>query len=144
VNVHTTDFAGGAIRGQLTGTSTDTFGKVIAVQLSGANEKPAADPDGTGTAIVRLRRDVGSVCYRLSVQNLKLPAAGAHIHRGAAGTNGPIVVQFAAPDASGVSSGCTTGVATALIDEILANPAGFYVNVHTTEYPGGAIRAQLG
>ena len=35
-------------------------------------------------------------------------------------------------------------VAATLIDEILANPAGFYVNVHTTEHPAGAIRAQLG
>jgi hypothetical protein len=31
-----------------------------------------------------------------------------------------------------------------LIDEIIGNPAGFYVNVHTKEHPGGAIRAQLG
>ena len=86
----------------------------------------------------------GAVCFRLTVRNIKLPAAGAHIHRGAAGANGPIVVQFVAPGASGVSAGCTTGVAASLIQEIAANPAGFYVNVHTTDFPGGAIRAQLG
>ena len=144
VNVHTTDFPGGAIRGQLRGTSTGSFGTVIVKELSGAQERPPADRDGSGTAVVRLRPDAGAVCFRLTVRNIKLPAAGAHIHRGAAGSNGPIVVQFVAPGASGVSAGCTTGVAASLIQEIAANPAGFYVNVHTTEFPGGAIRAQLG
>jgi hypothetical protein len=144
VNVHTTDFPGGAVRGQLRGTSTSSFGTVIAVQLAGANEPGRSDPDGTGTAIVRLRPDAGAVCYRISVQNIRLPSAGAHIHRGPAGSNGPIVVQFVAPGASGVSAGCTTGVEASLIQQIAANPAGFYVNVHTTDFPGGAIRAQLG
>jgi CHRD domain len=144
VNVHTTDFPGGAVRGQLRGTSADSLGTVFVRPLAGANERPPADPDGSGTAVVRLRPDAGAVCYRLSVQNILLPAAGAHIHRGAAGANGPIVVQFTAPGASGVSAGCTTGVAASLIQDIAANPAGFYVNVHTKEYPGGAIRAQLG
>jgi hypothetical protein len=143
VNVHTTDFPGGAIRGQVAGTSAASLGKTFVVQMTGANEPSKGDPDGTGTAVVRLRRDAGQVCFRLTVQNILLPAVGAHIHRGAAGTNGPIVVPLVAPDASGVSSGCATAT-SALIDEILANPAGFYVNVHTREYPGGAIRAQLG
>ena len=40
-----------------------------------------------------------------------------------------------APDASGVASGCTATPQT-LIDEILASPASFYNNVHTTDYPG--------
>ena len=144
VNVHTTDFAAGAIRGQLRGTTATSLGTTFVRQLSGANEPGRADTDGSGTAIVRLRPDAGVVCYRLTVQNIRLPAAGAHIHRAPAGTNGPIVVQFAAPGANGVSSGCTTGVAASLIQEIAANPAGFYVNVLTTEFPGGAIRVQLG
>ena len=54
-----------------------------------------------------------------------------------------VVVPFTAPAANGNSDGCTAATA-ALIDEIIANPAGFYVNVHTTEHPGGAMRAQLG
>ncbi len=143
-NVHTTDFQAGAIRGQLTGTSTDSVGKVFTVRMAGTNEpNNTGDADGTGSAAIRILRNDGRVCFRLSAQNIVLPSVGAHIHRAAAGSNGPIVVQLVAPSGGGTSIGCTAGVATTLIDEILANPANFYVNVHTTDHPGGAIRAQL-
>ncbi|TMM06427.1 MAG: CHRD domain-containing protein [Actinobacteria bacterium] len=138
VNVHTEEFAGGAIRGQLAGTSTSAFGWVVAVDLKGSTE-----PNAKGTAVVRIRKDAGQVCYRLHAENITLPAIAAHIHRGAATVSGPVVVPFTAPAANGNSDGCTAATA-ALIDEIIANPAGFYVNVHTTEHPGGAMRAQLG
>jgi hypothetical protein len=116
--------------------------------MNGAQECNAAgqcnlgDPDGAGTAIVRLRTDEPRVCFRLTVQNIRLPSVGAHIHRGATGTAGPIVVPFTAPDASGTSSGCVTAD-RALIDSIIAGPTGFYTNVHTTDFPAGAVRGQL-
>jgi Cu/Zn superoxide dismutase len=148
VNVHTTDFPGGAIRGQLDGSPVD-LGWSTSVQMSGAQECNAAgtcgvgDPDGSGTATIRIRPNDGQVCFKFAVSNLKLPSVGAHIHQAARGANGSIVVPFTAPDASGKSMGCTAAPA-ATIQAIVANPAGFYTNVHTTEYPGGAIRAQLG
>jgi hypothetical protein len=147
VNVHTAEFPGGAIRGQLTGTSADDGGRVITVTLTGAAECNAAgtcnlgDPDGAGTTVFRFRP--GQVCYRVRVQNIRLPSAGTHIHRGGRTSAGGIVVQMNAPDASAVASGCTA-TPQALIDEILASPASFYNNVHTTDYPAGAIRGSLG
>ena len=95
------------------------------------------------TATVRVRKDAGLVCYRLHAESITLPAVAAHIHRGGATANGPVVVPFQAPGASGNSDGCATAQ-PAIIDEILANPSNFYVNVHTTEHPAGAMRAQLG
>ena len=138
VNVHTAEFPAGAVRGQLTGTSTASLGTSFTLDLKGTSE-----PNATGTAAIRIRKDAGLVCYRLRAANVTLPTTGAHIHRGAAGTNGPVVVPLTAPGADGNSSGCAA-TAPALIDEIIGNPAGFYVNVHTTEHPAGAIRAQLG
>jgi len=78
----------------------------------------------------------------MSVTNLPLPATAAHIHAGAADVNGPVVVPFSAPDSSGTTQGCTIADAT-LVEQILADPSGYYVNVHTSEFPGGAIRGQL-
>ena len=147
VNVHTTDFPGGAVRGQLTGTTEADLGRTMTVTLNGASECNAAgtcnlgDLDGAGTTVFRFRS--GNVCYRVRVSNIRLPSVGTHIHRGTRTSAGPIIVQMTAPDASGVSSGCTATAQT-LIDEILATPANFYNNVHTTDFPAGAIRGALG
>lgn len=138
VNVHTAEFPAGAIRGQLTGTTAAMAGTTITLDLKGTSE-----PNATGSAVLRFRKDAGQVCYRLHAANVTLPTAAAHIHRGGAGVNGPVVVPFTAPGADGNSSGCATAAAS-LIDEILGTPSGFYVNVHTKEHPAGAIRAQLG
>jgi len=137
VNVHTADYPGGAIRGQLAGTATASFGTIYAVDLKGSSE-----PNATGSAVVRILKDTATVCYRLHAANVTLPTTAAHIHKGAAGVSGPVVVPFTAPGADGNSSGCVSSTA-AIIDDILANPSGFYVNVHTVEHPAGAIRAQL-
>ena len=74
---------------------------------------------------------------------MTLPTVAAHIHRGAAGVNGPWSCRSPLRGRTVNSSGCVAAAAP-LIDEIVANPAGFYVNVHTKEHPAGAIRAQLG
>jgi hypothetical protein len=138
VNVHTAEFPGGAIRGQLVGSDPSSLGWTVAIALKGSTE-----PNATGTAVVRVRKDAGQVCYRLHAENITLPAVAAHIHRGGPTVNGPVVVPFQAPGATGNADGCSPATGS-LIDEILANPANFYVNVHTTEHPAGAMRGQLG
>ncbi|CAN5475396.1 hypothetical protein BH24CHL9_BH24CHL9_03510 [soil metagenome] len=71
-----------------------------------------------------------------------LPATGAHIHVGAASLSGPIVVALAPPDETGVSQGCVA-VDKALVKAIRKNRADYYVTVHTSQFPAGAIRGQL-
>ena len=135
LNVHTAAFPGGAIRGQLTGTSAADAGTTISLDLKGSSE-----PAASGSAVLRFLS--GPVCYRLVARSVTLPTTAAHIHKGAASVNGPVVVPFNAPGADGTSSGCATADPS-LISDILANRAGYYVNVHTKEHPAGAIRSQL-
>ena len=115
---------------------------VLTAAMTGAAEIPGpGDPDGSGSATVRIDPlAAGRVCYDLSVADIA-PATAAHIHRGALGVAGPPVVTLTAP-AAGSSTGCVD-VASTIGAEILAAPAAFYVNVHNVAYPNGAIRGQL-
>ena len=116
---------------------------VLAATLSGAEEVPdPGDPDGAGTATVVLRSASSEVCWELTASNITLPAAAAHIHEGARGVAGPVVVPLSAPDATGAANGCVTADA-ALMRRIMESPANFYVNVHTSDFPAGAVRGQL-
>lgn len=109
--------------------------------LSGGAEVPGpGDPDGTGRAEVTIIDDLDRLCWDVTVANISPPTA-AHIHRGGVGVSGPPVVPLEAPE-GGSAEGCTQ-VSDAILDEIEANPSGFYVNVHTADYPGGAVRGQL-
>lgn len=108
-------------------------------QLTGKTEVPGpGDPDGRGHAVVRVTG--GKVCVSLSVRKIQ-EASAAHIHRGAAGTAGPVVVNLTAPS-DGTSYGCTR-VERDLAREIARKSGQFYVNVHNAEYPAGAVRGQL-
>ena len=112
-------------------------------ELSGSEEVPGpGDADGSGTAIIALDMASNTLTFTLNVENITLPAAAAHIHEGAAGAAGPVVVPLTAPDAAGTATGTVT-VDAALMQRIMANPAGFYANVHTSDYPDGAVRGQL-
>lgn len=103
----------------------------------------AGDADGSGSALFTVTKDQSEVCWELTVSNILLPAMSAHIHKAAPGVRGPIVVELSAPAANGKSSGCAKNVDLALIADILAAPEGYYVNVHTTDFPAGAVRGQL-
>jgi hypothetical protein len=112
--------------------------------LSGAAEVPGpGDPTGSGSASITINRGIGEVCWSISVSDLTSPAVAAHIHVGSVTVAGPIVVTLSPPDATGTSSDCTP-VDRALAKAIAKNPAAYYVNVHTTDFPGGAVRGQLG
>ena len=117
-------------------------GSRLTASMSGAQEVPGpGDPDGTGTAVIRLNKGKGEICYELTVSGIA-PATAAHIHIGTAGIAGPVVVVLA-PPSSGSVSACATGVNAELIKAIAKTPGDYYVNVHNAEFPAGAIRGQL-
>jgi hypothetical protein len=103
----------------------------------------AGDPDGIGTALITVNRGKGEVCWEESVSGITLPATASHIHHEQAGIRGPIVITLSPPGAAGTSVGCRSGVDGDLLQDILENPASYYVNVHTRDFPSGAIRSQL-
>jgi len=118
----------------------EEIGNRFIAQMSGAMEVPPADPDGTGMARITINDATNRVCTDIEVRNIGTVTA-AHIHRGAPGVNGPPVITLDPPDDND-SDDCDT-VDDGLVDEIRRNPAAFYVNVHTTDYPDGAVRGQV-
>lgn len=95
---------------------------------------------GSGYATVVIDPPKGTACYLVNVSRLDNVTA-AHVHLGGAGENGRPVITLDAPE-GGTSGGCAD-IAPELSEAILANPGGYYVNVHTQAQPGGAIRGQL-
>lgn len=120
-----------------------TGGRPLTATLTGAAEVPGpGDPDGRGQATIRLNQGQGRVCFVLTASNITLPAAAAHIHVGGSTVAGPVVVGLTPPDATGTSFGCVSAQRD-LIAAIRKNASNYYVNVHTSDYPAGAIRGQL-
>ena len=103
----------------------------------------AGDPDGTGEALITVNLGQREICWELSVSDIALPATSAHIHKADPGIRGGIVVGLSAPGTTGMASGCVSGLNPGLLMDILLSPESYYVNVHTTQFPAGAIRGQL-
>lgn len=127
----------------LSGCSTiaGTVGESYSTALVGSQEVPGpGDPDGTGTAKITADATTNTICFDLTVQNIET-ASAAHIHRGARGVDGPVVLTLDTP-VDGSIKGCAD-VEKSLAASIIGNPSNFYVNVHNSRYPKGAIRGQL-
>ena len=122
----------------------------LVASLNGRNEVPGpagsakvGDPDGQAVAVLRIRGN--QLSYAFHWRNIGAPTAG-HIHIGARGTNGSVQVPFfgaGLPDTAEAATGTVTVTDQALLDSLKANPTGFYTNLHTAEFPGGAVRGQL-
>ena len=113
----------------------------FSAKLSGDNEVGGGDPDGSGTAAVKTRGT--EVCY--DIKWTGIDATMSHIHKAAAGANGDVVVPFFANESpldASSKSGCVEAKAS-VVKAIAANPSNYYVNVHSPEFPKGAIRGQL-
>lgn len=135
---------------------------LVSAHLTGRAEVAAdgakgvvGDKNGRGEAYVfGIDGDPTTLCYILEVSKiaeLDMAPGGArmaHIHRGAEGTNGPVEVALAFPQ-DGQAADCLTegeagkGLDPGEVQQILANPSAYYVNVHNSEFPSGAVRGQL-
>lgn len=118
-------------------TAATASAQTLSATLTGAAEVPGpGDPDGSGFAIIEINGT--SIRYTIVVAGIG-PVTQAHIHPGAAGVAGPVLITLTE---SGQLSGTATATQTQ-INQILANPGGFYVNVHNAEFSAGAVRGQL-
>ena len=145
VNVHTVQFPGGAIRGQLAFANGGPI--TYAAELRPGNEVPPANSTAFGSAFVTYDPVNLNVAWEVNTSGIG-NATLSHIHRAPAGVNGPIIIDFATA-ASPLINGRTSGtrsvsnLSSADQTNLSTTPAGFYVNVHSTAFPGGEIRGQL-
>ncbi|MCA1561100.1 MAG: CHRD domain-containing protein [Acidobacteria bacterium] len=139
---------------------------VFTVALSAQNEVPPitnSENGGRGTATItfNVARDgsggvTGGGTANFSAQMNGFPSGSvlraAHIHPGAAGINGGILVDTGLTSASPIAVNAdgtaslnfaSVAVSADQAQQIVANPAGFYFNIHTPINPGGAVRGQL-
>jgi hypothetical protein len=115
----------------------------LTATLAGVTEGDnPGDPDGTGTASIVIDPAAGTACWNLTATGIN-PVTQSHIHVGAAGVSGGVVVALDVDGFEGSSEGCTSNVDAAVLEAVLANPAGHYVNLHTSDFQAGAIRGQL-
>ena len=116
----------------------------LTAALTGEAEVPDPGIAG-GTGVATLRIAGMQLCYTLNAPIAEKPLV-AHIHKGAAGEAGDIVINFEVvfqKKASAFVAEKCLNKDPALLAGIIANPAAFYVNIHTGEHPKGAIRGQL-
>ena len=138
VNVHTPTNAPGEIRGQLAITATAT------TALNSRQERPrpvgnVRRASGSFTATVAKLGTSGTMAWRLRFSRLTGRAVAAHIHVGARGRSGPVVVPLCGPCRNGVRR--TTRLNARALAALEAGTA--YVNVHTPRNQAGEIRGQI-
>jgi len=125
----------------------DKPGCKLTADLWGMFEVPTAgDPDGGGSVAITMTRPNtggGDVCFQIDAGKITLPATKAGIFMGAPTEPGTLVLPLPAPDATGRATGCIKNVDRNLIKAIVTRPAKFFVNVITSDFPGGALRGQL-
>ena len=109
----------------------------IGVKLSGAEEVPPLNVSGSGSGSFRVAED-GTITGSVSTKDVQ--GTMAHIHRGAMGTNGPVIVPL---DKNGDTYSVPAGrkLTPQQIDDL--KKGNLYVNVHTNRNKGGEVRGQL-
>ncbi|MFF5205185.1 CHRD domain-containing protein [Streptosporangium sp. NPDC000396] len=129
--------------------TTEFSDAYFAARLVGANEVPAkngpavGDKNGSAYAVIRISGN--RVSYAVRWKRTAAPTA-FHIHQGKAGVNGDVKIGFfgeALPGSAEAVAGSVKVDDGDLLAGIRKNPKNWYLNLHTGEFPGGAVRAQL-
>lgn len=113
---------------------------MFTAHLTGDQEVPAVTTDAEGLVTVLISPDRTSMQIQGVVSGLSGPAVAAHLHAGAAGQNGGVVVDLG-PIRNGNNFAGELSLPPGLLKQLLAT--GIYVNVHTAANPGGEIRGQM-
>jgi hypothetical protein len=144
-NLHTTANPGGEIRGQILAAGDAYF-----ADLNGHQENPDVATAATGKGIAVISGDASTVTYLVTFTGLSGTVNAAHIHTGAVGANGGVILPLV-PGPSPITGTLTaanfaaSGPVTTFAEAIAAIRAGTtYFNLHTTANPGGEIRGQIG
>ena len=111
----------------------------LVATLNGANETGGGDADGTGRFSAEIDTETGDVCYVLVAEKTAKPVA-AHVHTGAAGVDGAPVLTI---EVTGPDGDMCMAAEPDVLKPIVATPEAYYVNVHTADFPKGAVRGQL-
>ena len=118
---------------------------VLRTTLTAADVPTGGDPAGSGEAYVVVDTTTGRVCT-VVISRRVAQVIAAHIHKGATGVIGPHAIDLNTPIDYGTGTAysltCTTE-SPALVADLIANPSGYYVNVHSAGRPLGATRGQL-
>jgi uncharacterized protein (TIGR03437 family) len=171
VNIHTTDHAGGAMRGQIVPAEM----KIVMGLMSPQNEVPPTTSNGSAIATVTVLRSKdagGNVVFAEAIFNALYTGldatssgtmfTGFHIHKQVVGVNGPVILNTGIggganavaidPSGSGTlnylvavaaSDGAAFSAEVDAINGLFDNPGGFYINAHTDKFGGGVVRDQL-
>jgi CHRD domain len=114
----------------------------LKAKMNGKQETPnEGDPNGKGAAELTLKTAKSKVCYAIEFEDIEDPTAG-HIHKGLKGDDGPIKVELFEGEQSSPIEDCVKAEEKQ-IKKIGKNSERYYVNLHNSEYPDGAIRGQL-
>jgi CHRD domain len=115
----------------------------LSATLAGVTEgENPGDPDGSGSAAITLDPETGEACWELSAEGIGA-VMQSHVHVGGEGESGDVVVPLDVDGFEGTSEGCASDQEADVLQAIIDDPAGYYVNLHTEEFPAGAIRGQL-
>src|SRR5258706_427023 len=126
-------------------TTSVAFGQTLGAVLTASQEVPPTTTSGFGNATVTFDSTRANITVTITANNLGAAINNFHIHEGAAGVAGPVVenlIVLGGVFVNGTMTG-TFPIAADVALRMVQNPGNFYVNVHTTAFPNGAIRGQL-